>query len=130
MSIESCCAAEVFLVFKSRFLPGTNQLALSVRPPFGFVFVFTALRILGSQFLGEICVQQDWFSFGLAPVLTNFVSGEELFLVGGSRSLILWQFSVVFLFGLHEFVIAFSLFRLGIRWAQCANKLQLSILGL
>jgi hypothetical protein len=30
---------------------------------------------------------------------------------------------------LHEFVIAFSLFRLGIRWAQCANKLQLSILG-
>ena len=56
MSIESCCAAEVFLVFKSRFLPGTNQLALSVRPPFGFVFVFTALRILGSQFLrGDLC---------------------------------------------------------------------------
>ncbi len=31
-----------------------NQLALSFRPPFGFVFVFIALRILGSQFLGEI----------------------------------------------------------------------------
>ncbi len=41
--------------------------ALSVRPPFGFVFVFIALRILGSQFLGEIASFSSQSSF-LSPL--------------------------------------------------------------